>query len=172
MRYIYIFIYLIFVSSSALSSQKIAMVDVQKIIDNSLAVKEIRTKIDVINISLQKEFLNTEEELKKMENSILKRKDLLSSKDFQNEILRFNESVTNSQKITQEKKIRLEQAHAKAISLVNITAMEIIHSYAIKNNFDIVMPSTQVLYASETLNITKYILNVLNKKLPTVELDY
>lgn len=176
MKRFFLFSILVFItpffSFASKNINNIAFVDVQKIIDNSLAVKNIRKEVDIINNKLQVEFTEIENELKDLEKNILKEKDDISENEFKSKVMNFNERVSKTQKSTQDKKVKLEQAHAKAISHVNNVAMEIIKNFAQEKFLDAVLPSTQVLYASENLNITLEILSELNAKLEKVDLEY
>jgi len=160
------------IKKSDYGSEKIAVVDVQTILDNALAVVYIRTEVDKFNKNLQNEFLKLENNLKIKEQELIKQKDILSPDDFEKEVIKFNKNVTKAQKVIQEKKIKLEQAHAKSLSKVNNLALKIISKLALKNKYSLVLPSTQILYADEKMNITKEVLEQLNSNLPRVELDF
>lgn len=155
-----------------LSDKKIAVVDVQTILDLSTAVTGIRISIEKLSQDLQKDFSNRELELKDIESKLIEKQETLSKENFEKEVLVFNKKVTEVQKIVQEKKIRLEQAHSKAISKVNGVAMKIIKDLAQKRHFSVVFPSTQVLYADEALNITEEVLIKLNNTIPSVEVKF
>ncbi len=155
-----------------LADKKIAVVDVQTILDLSTAVTGIRASIEKLSQDLQKEFSNRELELKLIESKLIEKQESISKEVFAKEVLVFNKKVTEEQKIVQEKKIRLEQAHSKAISRVNGVAMKIIKDLAQKRHFSVVFPSTQVLYADEALNITEEVLIKLNNTIPSVEVKF
>ncbi len=155
-----------------ISQQKIAVVDVQTILDLSTAVIGIRASIEKISQDLQKEFSERESNLKLIEKKLIEKQETLSKENFEKEVLDFNKKVTEEQKILQEKKIRLEQAHSKAIGQVNEIAMKIIKDIAHKKQLNIVFPSTQLLYADESLNITEQVLLQLNQTLPSVEVKF
>ena len=150
----------------------IAVVDVQTILELSTAVGNIRSSVEKISLELQNEFSHKEQELKKIESELIEKQKTLAQDQFDKEVLNFNQQVTETQKKAQEKKIKLEQYHSKAISKVNEVAMQIIRDIAQENNLNIVLPSTQVLYADETLNITEKVLLKLNKAISYVEIKF
>jgi outer membrane protein len=179
LRFVFLSIVLFLTNFSANASEvsstnveKIAVVDVQTILDNALAVVYIRNEVDRLNKNLQNEVVKLENDLKNQEEDLIKQKDILSKDNFEKEVIKFNKNVTKAQKEMQEKKIKLEQAHAKALSRVNQLALKIISKLAKKNKYSLVLPSTQILFADEKLNITNEVLGQMNTTLPKVELDF
>ncbi len=172
-----LFILLISITISVKAQAKgneitIAIVDVQEILDKSTAVSAIRSNVDKINQDLQNEFSSQEQELKKIEASLIEKKSRISQEIFDKELITFNKKVSDAQKNIHNKKISLEQAHAKAMSEVNEVAMKIISDIALENKYYLILPSNQVLYADNKLNITEEVLSRLNKKLLTIDLKY
>lgn len=157
---------------AAAEREKIAIVDVQAILDNSLAMNSVKNAVDTISKKFQHEFSRQENELKDQEKNLLRQKEKLSEEELQKEVLKFNKKVTNIQKTTQDKKLKLEQAHAKAMNKVNEIALKIISDIAAEKKYLIVLPSSQVLFANEKLNITKEVLKRLNSRMPSINLDF
>lgn len=151
---------------------KIVVVDVQTILDNSKAVSQIRNHVEQKNAKLQQELNELESELKKREAELIKQKDAISESEFDKEVIKFNKKVTKAQKKIQESKVKLEQSHSKAISKVNEVALDIIEEISMKQNYLLVLPSNQVLFANEKLNITSEVLKLLDKKIPKVNLEF
>lgn len=163
---------IVFFAESYASANKIAVVDVQMILEQSKAVSAIRNAAEKINQELQNELQNKENELKILEKKLIESKEQLPQAEFEKEVMKFNKQVTGAQKNIQDRKLRLEQAHAKAISKVNEVALKIISSLASEGKYSVVLPSTQVLYANDKLNITPEVLVRLNTTIPYVELKY
>jgi len=158
-------------SQASINDIKIAIVDVQVIMDRSTAVSSIRANVDKLNQSLQDEFSLKEQELKIMESAIIEKKSTMSQDEFEHELIEFEKKVSNSQKTIHNKKIILEQAHARAMSEVNDVAMQIVSDIAFENKYYLVLPSNQALYINEKLDITEEVLSRLNKKLLTVDIN-
>lgn len=169
------FLFCIFTYQSYASekiSTNIAIVDVQLILEQSLAVQNIRESIRVIGENLQKEMSAREEDLKKTEQSIIQKRSSLKEEAFDKEVQAFNTKVSEAQRIMQEKKGKLEQAHAEAMTKVNEITIHIIKTMSKEKHFNVVIPSSHVLYATEDLNITEEVIKRLNQELKTVQVNY
>jgi len=159
-------------SSYAANEQRIAVVDVQTIMENSLAVNAIRKEAEKISQDLQTEFNTKAKELKELEKNLSAEREKLTEEAFQKKVESFNKKVTDIQKKLHDKKVRLEQAHAKAISKVNEVALKIIDDIGTKGKYSFILPSTQVLFRNEKLDITKEVLTRLNSRIPIVKLKF
>lgn len=173
----FVFLIIILLSQNSYSSiinshGKIAIVDVQTILDNSSAMNSIKISVENMSKELENEFKTTEEVLKKEESEIIATKSFCTEEEFTSKIVEFNKKVTNFQKIFQEKKQKLEQSHSEAVSKVNSVALEIIKNISITENYDVVLPNTQVLFANQKLDITNLIISKLNEQITTVNIDY
>jgi len=151
---------------------KIAIVDIQYILENSLAIQSIRKDIERIGREIEKDMLKKEAELKKIEEALVKKRDSLKEEDFNIEVNLFNAKVSQAQQEIQSKKTRLEQAHSKAVSKVYETTIEIITDLSKKKNFNLVIPTAQILYAKDNFNITSEVIVKLNAKLTLVPVNY
>ncbi len=166
------------ISSSVYATQQqsfslgIAVVDVQSILENSLAVQTIRNSINSISQKIQDDIEKKETELKKIEEQLLNKRGALSEEAFEKEIREFNKKVSAAQKEVQKKKTALEQAHSEAISKVHAATIEIITNLAKKYNLKMVLPSSQILFTVSELNITAEVIKQLNDKLKSVKVNY
>ncbi|MDX1923789.1 MAG: OmpH family outer membrane protein [Rickettsiaceae bacterium] len=152
------------------SPAKIAVVNVQSIMDNSTAMIDVRASTENIAKDLQSKFAKIQADLHAEEKNIMELKDKLKPEEFEVKATAFDAKVTKAQKSMQEEKLKLEQAHATAINEVNEIALKIIESISKRHGVDLVLPSTNVLYASESLNITKEVLDKMNQTIPKIKL--
>jgi outer membrane protein len=170
-----IFLFTLFISYNGLCSKKefkVAIVDVETILQKSSAMDGLKTALEEILKNLQSEFSNKQEELKNEEAKLLAQKEKLSPEEFEKKVEKFNQNVTRAQKLIQEKKLKFQQAHADAVSEVNAIAQKIISDISEEQGFSIVFPSTQVVYADQSLNITKEVIDRLNTIIPSVKLKF
>ncbi len=176
-KILYIFILLQFTISHSFAEQKsfnskIAVVDVESILEHSLAIHHIKKTILKISDQIQQDFTEKEIELKSIEHDLIKRKNSINEQEFNLEVTEFNKKVSNVQQQMQYKKINLEQSHAKAMSIVHNKTIDIIGKLLTKYGFDIALPSTQVLFVKNDLNITLEVISELNQILPEVDVKY
>ncbi len=151
---------------------RIAVVDIEAIFEHSIAIKDIRHKINKISNKIQKEMSERELELKKFEEEIIKQRGIISESEFNDKLVEFHRRVSSTQKLLQKRKISLDKAHTEAISAVHKNSLEIITMLAKNYGFNMVIPTTQVVYAKNDLDITMKVISELNKKLTHIEIKY
>lgn len=147
---------------------KIAVVDVESILENSLAIAHLREKINSMGEAIQKEIISQETLLKQREQELASLQKDLSEEEFNLRVAKFNKDVSAVQKNFKIKKLALEQAHAKGIEIVHKTTIIIISEMAKKYDFNVVLPSTHVLFVKGDFNITSEVLLALNERLREV----
>lgn len=173
---IYIFTVLIIffrsISAYGEPSAKIAVVDVESILENSSAIGSIRKSINELTKTIEDEITEQEKEYKKRQQELLELQKTLNQEKFDSLVLKFNKNVSKIQKNIQQKKIALEQAHSQAIEVVHQKTISIIGDLAKKYSLDIVLPTSQVLYVKSELNITPEVISKLNNDLKEVQINY
>ncbi|MCX4079362.1 OmpH family outer membrane protein [Rickettsia rhipicephali] len=151
---------------------RVAVADVQSILEGSIAIKDLRKKIEKLNHKIQEDIAAKEAEFKPLEEKLLNERSHLSETEFEHKVNEFNAKVSHVRKEIQIKKTKLEQAHAEAMSRVHEITITIISELAEKYNLNLVIPSAQVLYAKNNLNITSEVTFMLNERLKEVTINY
>ncbi|WP_250310722.1 OmpH/Skp family outer membrane protein [Rickettsia endosymbiont of Oedothorax gibbosus] len=151
---------------------KIAIVDVQSVLEHSAAIQSIRKAVEQIGKQIRQDLSKKDIELKKIDNLLMEKRNSVSESAFEQEVNAFNKKVNIAQKEIQDRKARLEQSHAEGIGKVQETIIKIINDLAEKHNLDLVIPNTQILFAKNTLNITQEVIAELNNQLKHVIIKY
>lgn len=164
---------LLFSSSTfATDNLKIAVVDIQYVLDHSVAVTNLRESIDKLSEKLHKEMSAKEAELKNTEAELVKKRGILAQEQFDNEVNNFYKKVSEAQHDMQQKKAKLEQAHADAIGIVHDSTLKIIADLAKEKKFNIALPISQILYTDDALSITPEVVSRLNHTMKSIPLNY
>lgn len=151
---------------------KVAVIDIEAIFEHSVAVKKLKNHITQISQQIQNDLTQQEIELKINESELIKQRPNITQKEFDIKLFAFNKKVAQAQQDVQRKKIALEQAHSDAVSIVHQNTMEIIKKQAEQLNFNLVIPSSQILFVKNHLNITEQVIKELNETLKSVNLKY
>lgn len=161
---------------SELSSNKFdakaAVVDVESILEHSKAIMHIKKSINVISEQIQNELSAKEIKLKQAEAELIEKRGVLPKEEFDKLVADFNKKVSLTQQEMQNKKSALERAHGNAIAQVHEKTISVISDLSKKYGFNIVFPSSQVLYVNNSLNITHEVISNLNERLQEVKVDY
>ena len=147
----------------------IRYVDLNFIINNSNAGKNIIIKFKKQNEVNINEFKKIEENLKKEKNKLLSQKNILEKNEYQKKISELQNDINNYKKNRSKK---VEELNKKRILLIKklITYIDpILLDYSSKNSIDVIMKKESFLTAKTELNITDDILKELNKSITKIE---
>jgi Skp family chaperone for outer membrane proteins len=150
----------------------IAIVDLQYILENSLAIKDLRAQIETITKDLHDKMTQKELDLKKDEENLIRLKGKILPNESEKEASNFNKKVTEAQKYAQQQKLKLEKAHSEGILQVHSGTIKVIKEICEAKGFVLVLPSSQILYANDSLNITQEVLDTLNKQIKTIKVQF
>jgi outer membrane protein len=151
---------------------KIAIVDVQYILANSLAIKDLRRQIESITQDLHTQMTDKELDLKKSQENLIGLKGQVPPLESEKQTSIFNKKVSEAQEYAQQQKIKLEKTNSDGILQVHNATIEIIKEVCKARSCSIVIPSSQLLYADPELNITLEVLERLNKKISTMKVNF
>lgn len=161
----------IVISTSAMS-QTVAVLNIQEIMRESLAAKAIRQKLESKQKSFQSELSQKEQELQEKERTLAKQRSVLTGEEFEKRVKDFRAQATKAQRDVQTKKAKLDKAFAEALASIQKSVTSIVADMAKEKKFSVVMPTSQLLYADPALDITDQVLTELNKRLPTVNVNF
>jgi len=171
-----IFLLIMFFPAAAFADDKFitkaAVVDVESILEHSIAIAQIKKSITIISDRIQEELSVKESDLKIIEADLIQKRGVSSEEEFNNMVADFNRKVSATQQEMQYKKSALEQAHSAALAEVYQNTTEVISELSKKYGLNIVLPSAQVLFVENDLNITLEVITSLNERLKTVEVKY
>ena len=144
-----------------------AVVNVQEILDNSLVIIDATKILNKEKEDYQKKFSEKELSLTKEKDNITVRSSILSQQDMQKEVELFQKKISDFQIEVRDTEIKLQQKMAQTLSKVS-DELKIIISEMLKEekfkNYDKVITSEALLYFDSKDDITKDVLQNLNKK--------
>ena len=165
-------LFFIFFSKISLSEEnKIVYVDINKIMNNSVAGKFISSELEKNHKKNIAKFKKIEEELKKEEVQILSQKNVISKEEFEKKIISLRDKANNFRKernnnINNLNNQRLE-ATAKMITLVR----PILSEFSDKNSISLIIDKKNIIIGKTLLDITDDILKIVDKKIGKIQLD-
>jgi len=162
---------LFFLNSYALSNENIPVkyIDVNFIINNSIVGKKIKEKIINERKKLDKKHKNTEDKLKNKKNEILSKKDILKEEDFKKEADKHQKNV---ELYKVNRKNDIEKMNKKNLELSKnfmVKIDKIIIDYSRENSIDLLLKRDALIVSNSKLDITKQILEEVDKKIKKIE---
>ncbi|WP_448187395.1 OmpH family outer membrane protein [Azospirillum sp. sgz301742] len=151
-----------------LKAPLVAVVDVQRIMQDSTASKGIQKAIESQRDSYQKEIQTLEDKLQTAENELRKQQTVLAPDAFAAKRRDFEKQVADVQRTVQARKRTLDTAFNDAMSHVQKTMLEIVQDIADERGANVVIPRNLLVLFASNLDVTEPVLERLNKQLPTV----
>lgn len=149
---------------------KFGVVDVELIERESLMNKDITTQINALRNKLSEEVKQEEAALRKTNDDLQRQKVLLAPDAFEQEVRKFREREQAFQKNMQERndqfnRVRLDVRNAFATEL-NKALIDITK----EQQFTLILRRSQVLTVADFLDITKFVLDRMNKNAPKYQI--
>ena len=171
MRNICYFLLIFFNFSIAEAEQKIVYIDIDYIIENSVAGKLISEHIFDLKNSKLNEFKAFEKNFKDKEKKLIAKKNIISDDKFKSEINSLNKELKsyNDQRKTFAKS--LEQKKIKLTKKIFETLNPIISEFVNQNEISLVLSKPNIIVGKKNLDITLVIIENLNNKLKTINFN-
>jgi len=160
------------VAQAADAAAPIAVVNIQQIMKDSTAAKNVREQLESKQKSFQGEISKKEEQLQKDDQELGKQRSVLSKEEFEKKATAFRAKATAVQKEAQTKKALLDNAFERALNDIQKVVTEIISDLAKEKGFIVAIPTSQILYSDSKLDISEEVLTRLNKKLSKLDVKF
>lgn len=145
-----------------------AVIDYQRILRDAAAARSIRDQIETRRKAYQEEISKEEQRLHEADKAFAKQRSLLTSEAFAEKRREFEQEVAEVQRMVQERRRALDEVSAVALNEVKTALIEVVTSIADERGFNLVMPSSEVLFFSRRIDLTEEVLAKLDARLPDV----
>ena len=164
-NFFFIIIFYLSGSFSCWSSEKIAFLDVDLILNKSKPALSIIKKIENIRNQETKKLKKFEEDLAKKNEEIKKTKNLVSEKELNNKIALLRQEAKSFEelrkKTIKDLNIKRNEELNNFLKLIN----PIVQEYMQKNSIDIIIDKKNIFMAKSKNDITEDILEIINLKI-------
>jgi len=170
-KFFFIIIILIFSSNNLKAEDKVAYLDIDFIITNSLAGKSLLTNLQKQEEVKISEFKINDEKFLNDEKKILAKKNLVSNEEIKKEMnalqIKFQEYKKNKKKEIENLKKKRNKNIINFINLIN----PIIEKYMADNSIYILMDKKNVFIANNNYDITKKLIELIDNQIKTVKIE-
>ena len=164
------FIFLI-IPSYSYSSEKIVYLDVEKIMQESLAGKSIIAQLKKKRESSISKFKKKEKDIFDKEKKLIAQKNVLSKDEFESKIKELRNEISNYQKERNKTSNDIAKLRIKASTRLISKLTPILEEYSKKNSIRIIIQKKQIVMGTKEDDITKDILELFNQKIKNIKLD-
>jgi Skp family chaperone for outer membrane proteins len=147
------------------------VIDYQRVLREAAAAQSIRAQIEARRKAYQEEISREEQRLHEVDKAFAKQRSVLSPEAFAQKRSEFEKEVAEVQRLVQERRRELDRLSAAGLNEVKNALIAIVTSMAEERGFNLVLPSSEVLFFARTLDLTAEVLARLDAKLPDLRLS-
>jgi len=163
--------FVIFLSTQSKSEIKVAFVEMDTLMRESLVGKSLMIQINKMEKKNQKYFNDYKKKLATEKNKINSQKTILSEEEYNKKIISLNKDYKNFQTDGKNKINLLQSKKNKAMQKILSELKILLSDYSNKNNLTFIIDQKNIIIGKSDLNITSQILKLLDKKLKKVSLN-
>ena len=161
---------LIFLSSYA-EEQKIVYLNVDMIMQQSIAGKSIKSQLKELHKKNLEKFKKNDEILKNKEKKIIAQKNILSQEDFQKELKSLRTEIINFQKEQVKARDDINKLRIEATNKLILKLSPILEEYAKKNSISLILQKKNIVMGRKEIEITNEILEITNNKIKNIKIN-
>ena len=167
---LFVVTFLILFCTNTIAEEKIVVLDLTYVLNNSKAGKGAQDFLKKSYSQNAKKYSNMEEDLKKEESDLLTKKTVLNKEEYKKKSDELRKKVIEyqSQRRTAIDKISNQRRESREELIKAIDP--ILATYIKENNISMVIDKKNTLGGNPDSDITKFIIEKLNKKLPSLKL--
>ena len=149
----------------------IAVVDMQRIVGQSLAAVKVREYIENKKKEFGNELKNEEQELKTIQEDLASQRSIMPPDEFAELEGTFRKRVEALQQMVAERNQLLEEMLSKSVQIIQLEAIKIITEIGKEKGLALTLDTSTVVIAANSINISSSVIELLNINLPEVNMD-
>jgi Skp family chaperone for outer membrane proteins len=157
--------FIFFFSSLAAGDTKIAYVNLDLILSESKPGKLLFSQLNEIEENKIKKFKNDELNLKEEEKKLISTKNIISSEEYNKNVINFKKKIDNYRKIKNSEIENLKKKRNKEILRFLTLINPIIEKIMDENSLEILFEKKNIFIAKSNCDITKIIIDNINKNI-------
>ncbi len=171
MKLFFIFFFLIFKFNVLYAEEKIAFIDLNYILNNSISGKSINNFINDIQKQKNENFIKIENKIKDDENDLISKKNIMEKSIYDEKVDQIKLRVKNYNIDRQKFNKKLQEKKVKYTNKLLENLNPIISKYVDQNSITIVLPKNMIIIGKKNLDITNPVLQMLNKSIQKIKFD-
>ena len=144
------------------------VVDVQRILDESLAAKSVQKQLETQRAKFQTEIENEENGLRQAEQDLSKAHDQLTPDAYSDREQQLRQRFSTVERHVEARRKVLDQAFSDSMNTVRENLQDVVTAVAHEHGANLVLIKQQVLWTDKALDLTDEVLAKLNTKLPQI----
>jgi Skp family chaperone for outer membrane proteins len=147
----------------------IAIVDVQRILQESLAAKSVQKQLEAQRSKFQNAIEGEENGLREAEQELAKERDQLAAQAYADREQQLRQRFSTVENHVQSRRKVLDQSFTDSMNAVRGALLEVVDKVAHEHSANLVIVKQQALWTDQPLDITDEVLKRLDQKMPKVD---
>ena len=156
-------ILIFFLGSNLFANEKIAFIDLNFVYSNSKIDKKIIKEIENKKKEINKDFKDFQSKLNKEKEKIIAQKNVLSEDEYKKKIISLEDDLKKYNEIISKKNKNLIDYQNKSKNEFVKKLQSTLQKYATENSISMILRKEQILIGSNQLDVTKDVLELVNK---------
>ena len=170
-KFLIINIFIVFFTLSYAEEQKIVYLNVDKIMQQSIAGKSIKKQLENLYNKNMEKFKKNDEILKNKEKKLIAQKNILSQEDFQKELSSLRKEIINFQKEQVKARDDINKLRIGATNKLILQLSPILQEYAKENSVSLILQKKNIVMGKKEIEITDEILEITNKEIKNIKVN-
>ena len=169
--FVLIIFFICFSKISVSHENKIAYLDLNFIMANSIAGKSITSQLEKNHKKNIKNFEKIEEELKNEESKIIAQKSVITKEEFEKKIINLRNKASDYRKERTDNLNNLNNQRLDATGKMITLVRPILSEFSDKNSISLIIDKKNIIIGKTLLDITDDILKIVDEKIGKIKLD-
>ncbi len=149
----------------------IAIIDVDKVMRESLAVKSARSQIDEIAGNLQEQIAKEEEAMRSEEQQLQQQRAILTPEVYSERRQSLQERAATLQQRARSLRQTLDRGMAQTMQRIQLVLFDEVGKLAEEIGVNLVLPRSQIVVAFDSFDISDEAMKPLNERLSEIEMS-
>ena len=155
-------------SAKAPAPVNVRVINIDGVRTQSTAFKGARDELTAFGTARQKALQAEDKALRDANAELNRKRTLLAPEAFAAERKKFEQSVATFQRKMQEQQQIINKLQLDVIAKINNKILTIVTQYAEANQVSLILPAQSVLLRADYMDMDSYVLQRLNKEMPSV----
>lgn len=156
-------------TAQAAQSSVVAIVDVQRLLQESLAAKGVQQQLESQRSKFQAEVSGEEAELRKAEQKLAKMRDTATPQAYADEEQKLRQRFLEVERRVQSRRKALDQAFTDSMNAVREGIVNIVSAVSKEHGVNLAIVKQQVIWNDSAIDITNEVLERFNKAMPQLK---
>lgn len=154
------------------TTTNIAVIEYERVIQSSLAHQSIQQQLLALHDRIQASIDADEAELVEMDRELGMQKSILAPEAYEGKLRQLDERVAAVRDRVNGLNQRIDKARGNATGQLQQAVFAIVSELAEQRGYVVVLPTSTMVYAVPSLNITEEVQQLLDARLPRVEVQF